>query len=205
MKRKNIFLVIAVVTTFFACNLFAAYDPAVNPLDPGQETLSVTNLLNGVTFDGQIDYDVYAPGEFTEAITAITGTQISASAFANQYVYQYQITSTSGYGDNLSIALDPGSGSSNFGFALGSGDADPHFIFDAGTLVSYSFVIADGQSTASLLFTSPYAPTAGVATVHGMVAGSQAVVVPVPVPEPITLILLGAGCLPLRYYRKKSR
>lgn len=204
MKRK-IFLVVAVVTTFFACNLFAAYDPSVNPFDPGFETLSVTNLLNGATFKGQIDYDVYTPGEFTEAIALVAGTSIPASAFADQYVYLYQITSTNGYGDNLSIALDPGSGSTNFGFALGSGDANPHFIFDAGTQVSYSFVIAAGQSTASLLFTSPFGPTAGVATVHGMVAGSQAVVVPVPVPEPVTLILLGAGCLPLRYYRKRSR
>lgn len=205
MKRKELLVVIAVVTTFFACNLFAAYDP-LNPLDSGQDTLSVINLLNGITFEGQIEYDVYTPGEFTEAIAEVGGVSIPPSQFLDQYVYQYQITSTSGYGDNLSIALDSGSGSSNFGFSSNSGsDAVPFMVFDAGNQVSYSFIIADGQSTASLLFTSPNGPTAGNAVVHGMAAGSQAVVVPVPVPEPITLILLGAGCLPLRYYRKRSR
>lgn len=204
MKRKT--LVIGIVTAFFACNLFAAYDPAVDPLAPGVELISVSNLLTGLSFEGQIDYDVYAPGEFTGDIAVATDALLPASAFSDQYVYQYQITSTQGYGENLSIAFDSGSGSTNFGYSSNPGsDVAPHMVFDAATLVSYSFAIVAGQSTASLLFTSPYGPTAGNAMVHGMMAGSQAVVVPVPVPEPITLILLGAGCLPLRYYRKRSR
>lgn len=200
MKRKRItLLVIAVITTFFACNLFADYDPTVNPLDPGQEIISITNLLNGRIFQGVLDYDVYAPGEFQRTISQSTGS------IDGLYVYEYQITSTQGYGDNLSIAIDPGAGAANFGFAGSAPDVAPVLIFNAGDQVSYSFAIAAGQSTVSLVFTSPYGPTAGDAVVHGMLAGSQDVVVPVPVPEPITLILLGAGCLPLRYYRKRSR
>ena len=207
MKSNNLLLAMVVLSTFLGGNLFASYDPAVNPLDPGSEIISVADIVSGFTFDGQLDYDVHAPGEYTEDIDILGGGSISAAAFADQYVYQYQITSTDGYGDGLSIALELGSGATNFGYSSTTPPSGviPYLVFDAGSQVLYSFVIATGQSTALLLYTSPNAPKAGNAMVSGMMAGSQSVSVPVPVPEPVTLILLGAGCLQLRCYRKRSR
>ncbi|MBW8016034.1 MAG: PEP-CTERM sorting domain-containing protein [Planctomycetes bacterium] len=206
MKRNILLLAIAVLTTFLGGSLFAGYDPSVNPLDPGFEIISVTDVISGFTYEGRLDYDVHAPGEYTEDIAILDGGSISAAAFADQYVYQYQITSTQGYGDGLSIALELGSGATNFGYSsTPPSGVIPDSVYDAGSQVKYGFIIADGQSTTLLLYTSPNAPKAGNAMVSGMMAGSQSVPVPVPVPEPVTLILLGAGCLQLRCYRKRSR
>jgi hypothetical protein len=205
VKSKTLFLLVLAVTAL-ASNVFADYDPSVDPLDPDFEPISVADITTGFTFEGRIDYDVYAPGEFNEAIALATNVFLLASQFSTQYVYQYQITSSQGYGQSVSLALNAGSGATNFGYSASPAfDAVPYMVYDAGTQVLYSFVITAGQSTTQLLLTSPYGPTAGNAMVSGMMAGSQAVVVPVPIPEPITLILLGAGCLPLRYYRRRLR
>jgi hypothetical protein len=206
MKNKNLPLIMAAVTVFLTGSLFAAYDPAVNPLDPGFETISVSDLVGSITFafEGRLDYDVYAPGEYNGDISTLSSDQITVPI--NHYVYQYQITSTSGYGAGLFIALTPGSQAENFGYAasLTGSDVIPANISQASNQALYSFFIADGQQTSLLLFTSPNAPGAGNALVSGAMAGTQAVIVPVPVPEPVTLVLLGAGCLALRY-RKRSR
>ena len=114
MKRK-MFLTF-VLTSFFACNLYADYDPSVNPLDHGIEIISIDNLLTGFSFEGEVHYDVYAPGEYTGTITDISGNVIASNDIAGLYVYEYQVTSTQGIGDNLSIAIAAGSGAANFGF-----------------------------------------------------------------------------------------
>jgi hypothetical protein len=207
VKSKTLFLVVLAVTALLASNVCADYDPYVDPYEPGFESIDLEADIRGISqiFKGEIKYEVYAPSTYLGDITMLGGGDVSVPT--DHFVYQYQVISEIGFGAALYLELVPGSGAENFGYAASGEGSDviPVDVADVPTQAFYGFFLQGGEHSAMLLFTSLKGPTEGVGVVSSVFAGDQAVVVPVPGPEPITLIMLGAGCLPLRFYRKRLR
>lgn len=207
MKSKNLLVLSAVVTAFFAANLYAGFDSTLNPFQPGVVNVSVEEVVGNVTykFDGTVEYLVYAPGDYSGP----------AGMPADEYVYTYKVSNTSSPAsavaiDQFSMGLVPGSGVDyqQAAYDAQAGQVIPITGYGNSQTVYYMYImdtIAPGESSALMLFSSPNAPVDGFGNLTIGTVGSVKLKLPTPVPEPVSLILLGAGCLPLRYYRKRAR
>lgn len=181
---------------FFTGSLFAGFDPDLELYDSGIVQIDLSQIVGGQSSDhGDIAWAVYAPGKYSEDI-------------ADDYVYAYQLFNNSGeivIGTfKVGVVTDAGIDVVDFSSSPEGSDVDPALYVSMPQEVFYLFDgdgIVEGQHSSLLLFTSPYAPTDGFATVTLGASGSLDVSVPTPVPEPVTILLLAAGLVGLRSRR----
>jgi len=165
---------------------------------------------NGVTtLMADVDYAVYAPGQFS--LSNALGDPLDPSS-GTQYVYAYEIFNDVGgntFSRNLSIAIlgdIPGIVQNLSDDATTpEGGVVPNLIQFVPenppfTNVKWTFndpVIAVGQHSDILLFTSPFGPHFLTAGMQGGSATVATAPLPSPTPEPTTILLgcLGAGAL----------
>jgi hypothetical protein len=178
----------------------------------GTQDFSSANL--GLTMKGEVDYAVYAPGQFK--LTFGAGSDPSND---KSYVYAYQLHNTGGTADRdpafLSVGFDGafsgGSNSSNIGMLLvGDHGDDPSsfsFIpaggppFNSATW-NFTSPIPDTHYSEILLFTSAFPPEFYDASVQGGGLSKQSRL-PSPVPEPGT-VLAACGMMGALLIRRRN-
>ena len=185
-------------------------------------TISGTELFSGgngfQTLIADVDYAVYAPGDFgTSAVLGLPAGDDPSGGI--EWVYAYQIDNDVG-GEKgvlaLSIDLPPGVITNIFTnvshtSTTPAGGLDPNaFEFipiavDPPTNVKWSFTVVGnllnlGLQSDILLFTSPFGPTFRNAAMAGTTASGAPLagdenLLPSPIPEPSTLVLLALAAV----------
>jgi hypothetical protein len=191
------------------------------PLDPNgfgapyQGSMTFQNKGGPTTLTVNVEYSVYAPGQFTKSFGA--GSDPSNGA---QYVYAYEAFNLNVAPNPRSLAiltvgLLPGAQAQNieylpiiygnFGLIPVSssfGGAPPNAArwdyTGAGTTIPV------GQNSQILVFTSPLSPTLVTSSVSGGGLGASQPL-PSPIPEPAGWALLGIGSAMLLYRRLRAR
>lgn len=189
------------------------------PLDPNamgganQGTKFFQNIGGPVTLTVNVEYAVYAPGQFTKTFGA--GSDPSGGT---QYVYAYEAF-------NMNVPPNPRSlGILTVGLRQGAQAQNieylPVIYGNYGLLpVTSSFggtppssarwdytghTIPVGQNSQILLFTSPLSPSPITSSVVGGGLGASNTL-PSPIPEPASWALLGVGSAALLYRRLRAR
>ena len=167
-------------------------------------------LFPGVTLDLDVEYAVYAPGQY-----GLSGTDPSGGA---HYVYAYQVFNDLAGNvpvSSFSVGLDPTANPANIGSDATSGTlggtapAASAFSGTSPTSAVWSFLLnsidpppANEYSTV-LLFTSPYGPRwAPGSLLDGGLSDKQDL--PSPTPEPATMALMALGGVGLLLGRKRQ-
>ena len=163
--------------------------------------------------DIQVDYAVFAPGQFPGSYTPFAGF---AAPAANEYVYAYQIynvgtahggTSGSAFSqlavDILSPVSSLGKDESGAGPTGDAGGLSTSFAFLSQQGASYLFLVPAlqvDQYSVVLFLTSTYGPSFAQATVydHGLSATGN---LPMPLPTPASASLLVLGLAAARRRR----
>jgi len=208
-KIRILSLSTLVFAVLLACDSFAV---VVIPLDSDTSAISgwygsqsFSGSGYGCTFDGEVDYAVYAPGTYGGSLT-FSG---------DHYVYAYQL-----FNDNISnvvidtfqmgklAAVPVASAISDHFYSVPGGIASgPQYIMSENVL--YLFMaqsVGAGQYSTVLLFSSPSMPTWGAGVVSGGVTGGVVVDnLPTPIPEPATVMILGGGVLMMNVTRKRKK
>ncbi len=155
------------------------------------------------TVKANVDFAVFAPGDFG---TAFPGLDPSGGA---DYVYAYQIENLDTDISKLTVGLDGDEPLGAITFITDPGVTDPttsSYIGSGPTSAAWDFTvpnaIANGNSSAVLIFTSSAAPEFDNATVAAAFSDMQSL--PSPLPEPATLGLMAMG-LGLVCVRKHNR
>jgi len=159
----------------------------------GTQDFSVS--ISSLSMKGEVDYAVYAPGQFKQTFGA--GSDPSND---KRYVYAYQLHNTGGTSDRdpafLSVGFDAagpgGSNPTDLGMLLvgDHGDDPSSFSFIpaggppfASATWNFATAIPDTHYSEILLFTSPYSPEFYDSSVQGGGLSKQSRL-PSPVPEP---------------------
>jgi hypothetical protein len=161
----------------------------------GKRTFTATMNL----FNADVEFCVYAPGQFNKSFT---GADPSGGL---QYVYAYQVINTgaTGYLNRFSVGLnEKNEQASNIGQVAGS-NVSPSANSITTTTAGWDFLsptIIVGQRSNILIFTSPFAPEFDNTTVKGTQGATKTIYrpptnlgIPSPTPEPMTLTLLATG------------
>jgi len=169
-----------------------------------------------LTMKGEVDYAVYAPGQFK--LTFGAGSDPSSD---KRFVYAYQMHNTGGTADRdlgfLSVGFNQatpgGSNPTDLGIILvGDHGDDPSsstFIpasgppFNSATW-NFSTAIPDAHYSEILLFTSPYPPEFYDSSVQGGGLSKQSRL-PSPVPEPGTALAACGMTMALLLRRRNSQ
>ncbi|HET6441581.1 MAG TPA: PEP-CTERM sorting domain-containing protein [Phycisphaerae bacterium] len=193
--------------------------PAMGPLvsDPNampawQGTQGFYDVSSGMTLDVDVEYAVYAPGNY-----GLSGTDPSGGA---HYVYAYQVFNDLA-GDapvsSFSVGLDPTANASNLGSDAGSGTmpvgtAPTTSAFSGSPATSAVWYFSSNtidppptnEYSTVLLFTSPYGPKWAPASLldSGL---SDRQDLPSPMPEPATAMLLLVGVAASLFARRHRR
>jgi len=160
-------------------------------------TQDFSTSLGTLTMKGEVDYAVYAPGQFAQTFGA--GSDPSNN---QRYVYAYQMHNTGGTADRdlglLSVGFDAagpgGSNPGNLGMLLvgdhGDDPSSSSFVpaggppFNSATW-NFTTAIPDSHYSEILLFTSPFPPEFFDSSVQGGGLSKQSrLPSPGPVPEP---------------------
>ena len=167
--------------------------------DAAADISGTVNFAEPGVWDADVEYAVYAPGNYP-------GTHADK---ATSYIYAYQVFNAGASTVTLSgltVGLAPGSGAASptdddaYG-ALG-GIAPQLSTLSGTTSVVWYITSAPAEHTTVLLFSSPNDYTFGPATVaDGGEGDTQSL--PTPIPEPATLSLLAVACLPLLRRRRR--
>jgi len=177
----------------------------------GTEDFSTS--LGTLSMKGEVDYAVYAPGQFK--LTFGAGSDPSND---KRYVYAYQVHNTGGTADRdlgfLSVGFDPafsgGSNSTDLGMLLvgdhGDDPSSTSFIpasmpFTSATW-NFANAIPDSHYSEILLFTSAFPPEFYNASVQGGGLSKQSRL-PSPVPEPGT-VLAACGMMGALLVRRRN-
>ncbi len=187
-------------------------DPNAMPVWQGtQGFYDVDVLFPGVTLDVDVEYAVYAPGQYGKSGTDPSG--------GTQFVYAYQVFNNLAGNvpvSSFSVGLDPTANVASIGSDAGSGTQPVGTAPTANAFTGvpptsacwYFFLNSIDPPPANeystvLLFTSPYGPKWAPGSV--MDAGlSDKQDLPSPTPEPATMALLALGGLGLLMGRKRQ-
>ena len=205
MRRQFMqFTVMAVVCAVAGGAAFADATIADDQTE-GCALISGTEAFSAGEWDADVDYAVYAPGQYP-------GSHIDKDI---NYIYAYQIFNDSASTatlSHLSVGLGEDAGAANPRFDDGygvSGGIFPALSWLVGTppgSVQWTGAQwAPSTHSTVLLFSSPNSYTFDSATLvnHGT---SDTQSLPSPVPEPATLLLLCGGVVPiLLKHRRKAR
>jgi hypothetical protein len=130
------------------------------------------------------------------------------NAASGGYIYSYQISETTANFTWFSVALNPGTSITSYGYdSSGITPMDWSPVDSPATSIEalFSTSVKPTNTSSLLWFTSPNAPE--INTLGGALAKNGAYTVGdvwAPVPEPMTAILLGAGWLALRSWKRKG-
>lgn len=203
------FTVVAVICAVAGGAAFAADTVIYNDESDGYALISGTEVFSAEKWDAEVDYAVYAPGQYP-------GNHVDKNT---HYIYAYQLFNIpkTGYDvplSSLSIGLASGSGADNVWYDDIYGELGGDIPYIRWFLPLYNPDPASvqwigdwvpGNHSTVLLFSSPYTYTLDSATVvNGGQGDTQEL--PSPLPEPATMILLCGGIVPvlLRYRRKRQ-
>jgi hypothetical protein len=178
-------------------------DGAALPAWKGTKLFSASS--GGFNLNVNVDYAVYAPGQFS--LSAALGFPTDPSGGAD-YVYAYQPLNNAPAGTtnliNLSVGLNPGANPANVGHLAGLGQVSnvDQFI-PVGTpktsarWVWTSPLLNPGSNSTVLYFTSPLGPQFLLSSITGGHATLASAALPSPVPEPSTFLLaaIAVACL----------
>lgn len=170
----------------------------------GTKTFDTADTFGVSYFVAEIDYAVYAPGNFAASFTPQTGAEPAVS----DYVYAYQIVSVadgttgSGHVERLSVGLNDGNEQPNVIGYLPTDPAEvaPSDASFAPNTAGWNFLnpnVHTGDASMVLYFSSPFGPEWDTATASGTFSTFDTKLMPSPTPEPATVLLLsiGAGAL----------
>jgi hypothetical protein len=201
------------------------------PLDPNgmgapwQGTASFSGTTGANTLNAQVDYAVYAPGQFgTSAALGAPGHTPADPSGGADYVYAYEIFNGVPAGTvidlNLSVGLASGAipnGSTNItndpgtpagGVAPSLSQFIPGSDPEQAAKWSYTTGLAVGAHSDILIFTSPFPPQFFLSSMQGGHATIASSPLPSPTPEPATatLSIIGVVCLLVaRHLRAATR
>ncbi len=202
------------LTVFAVVVAFGSSAFGVGPLDgdvnaipgfTGSQAFSVTN--NGDLLEVDVDYAVFAPGDYPGA--GVAGTDPSGGG---DYVYAYQayVSTTGNVGmSQLSLGLldddfvNPQPDPLNVAFydtlheTTGGDVPSNSFLMSASVLVWWRFTtseVSPGDHSVVVLITSDFGPTFEPASVTGGGMSAQETL-PSPLPEPTTVALMGLGAV----------
>jgi len=194
--RKKIFAAAAAVLLLGTRAFSAILATDVNAMAGFKGTVDFTAALPPLSMNAEVDYAVYAPGQFN--LTFGSGADPSNGA---RFVYAYQIHNTGTVGNSLqrdpaffSVGFDGNENPQNIGFLnIPAGDTSP----SASTFIpvgsppyasatwDFNPVIPDTKFSEILLFTSAAPPEFEDASVQGGGLSTQRrLPSPLPVPEP---------------------
>lgn len=184
-----------------------AYDDGVNPQWNGSVHFYSTG--GGDTIEADVEYTVYAPGDFTYTGLGYTPTP-------GEFVYAYQVIPTAGSVDikTFWVNMLASNEANNIGsFTLGGiaptsaffGNADPQNLVSA----NWEFlggILVNPSSSYGLAYSSINAPIMYVGFIQdGGLAGMPDSPLPSPsdeIPEPATMLVLAAGALLAAFCRR---
>jgi len=197
--RKTIIIAAAAAMLWSTKAFSAILATDANAIAGFHGTEDFSTAIASLSMKGEVDYAVYAPGQFK--LTFGAGSDPSSD---KRYVYAYQMHNTGGTADRdlglLSVGFDQNSPAkfnpTDLGILLvGDHGDDPSatsFIpvggppFASATW-NFATTIPDGHFSEVLLFTSPYPPAFYDASVQGGGLTKQQRL-PSPVPEPGTAL-----------------
>ena len=160
---------------------------------------SVDNIANIGPFgsiDADIDFAVFAPGNFQTFLDNNFGPSTYTDANPSNFVYAYQVTMNSvglAGGSILTVGIGPSDPRTPPSFLPGSGDQSPGLTPDQVTSMEWNFEgqLTGGEVSDILFFSSPMPPELDFAQMNsGLASPSPSPLVPSPVPEPTALTLL---------------
>jgi len=175
-----------------------------NAMDGWQGTRRFTASDSAHTLEVDVDFAVYAPGDF--------GGGYDPSG-ATEYLYAYEILNTvnsdSVEVSSFTVGLETASQAGNMGTDGGPpgvpGGVSPAFYGITGSSAVWSFLfdqIGYGEDSVTLIYTSPFAPQWLTASVHdGGLSDKQSL--PSPMPEPATVALLMVGGVGMVLLRRR--
>ncbi len=159
--------------------------------------------------DVNVDYAVYAPGQFQLSSALHNPTDPSGGA---QYVYAYQLLNDVGgtlpvtaFSVGFTDAGDSDAGTegankqvSNVSFVspFPVGAAPSNTTYNGQSAVwNYATALTTGSESAVLIYTSPYAPETDFASVQGFASDQERLPSPVPEPAGFLLIAFSGACV----------
>ncbi len=211
--RKTIFAAAAAVLLTGARAFSALLVGDVNAMTGFNGTVNFDAVQVPFTMKAEVDYAVYAPGQFN---ASFPGGDPSAGA---RFVYAYRVhntgTSTLSTERNpgfFSVGFDPGDAAQDIGFLdlnVGSDPNPAEFIPVGGgpnyTSATWNFnpVIPKASYSEVLIFTSKNGPQMDDASVQGGVSAQR--LLPSPVPEPGTALAACGMAVALLMRRRASK
>lgn len=156
------------------------------------------------TLEVDVDYAVYAPGDFGGGLDPSGGTE---------YLYAYEILNTvnsdSVEVSSFTVGLETMSQAGNIGTDGGPpgipGGVSPAAQGVTGSSAVWSFLfdqVGYGEDSVTLIYTSPFAPQWLTASVHdGGLSDKE--LLPSPIPEPATVALLTVGAAGMVILRRR--